>query len=556
MHLAQRAALFLSGLQWKRWEGLTRDPAAAQKRLLLEIIQRNQTTAFGRDHGFSSIRSVKDFRRQVPIGDYENFRPYVERAKQGEKAVLTSEPIIMFTMASGSTGEPKLIPVTESTRANHSRLTRLWYSRAFQDHPGCAAGKVFGLVGRTVEGYTAGGIPYGAASGLIYQSSPAWIKRIHALPYEIAEIKDFHAKYYLAMRVAIEQDVTFLGTPNPGTILRLVETADLFRDEIIKDTHDGTLSERFELAPNVRASLSENLSPNRSRAQALEKLGAAAGRLRPIDYWPHLQLIGCWKGGSVGVRLKELEPWFGVGTPTRDLGYLASEAQMSLPVSDEGSAGILTIDANFYEFIAEAEINSAKPITLTCDELESGGIYYVILTTAGGLYRYDINDVIRVAGFHGKTPLIEFLRKGRDVINITGEKLHVNQVIQAMELAQSSSGVSVQRYRACADVAQSRYAFAIEFAGATRAQESLARLLADLDARLCEINIEYAQKRESQRLKAPILQVMKPGWFERSVSSAQQRGARDVQFKAQLLRATPEEPDEISFTVDTTSKPG
>src|SRR5688572_9067641 len=143
MTLAQRAALLLSGLQWNRWERQTRDPAAAQKQLLREIVQRNQSTAFGRDQGFSSIKSVKDFRRQVAIGDYESFRPYIERAKQGEKAVLTSEPILMFTMTSGSTGEPKLIPVTESTRATHTRLTRLWYSRAFQDHPGSGAGKSF-----------------------------------------------------------------------------------------------------------------------------------------------------------------------------------------------------------------------------------------------------------------------------------------------------------------------------------------------------------------------------------------------------------------------------
>lgn len=506
--------------------------------------------AFGRDHGFSSIKSIKDFRRRVPIGDYENFRPYVERAKQGEKAVLTDESILMFSMTSGSTGEPKLIPVTESTRANHSRLTRLWYSRAFQDHPGCAAGKVFGLVGRTVESYTTGGIPYGAASGLIYQSSPAWIRRTHALPYEIAEIKDFQAKYYVAMRVAIEQDVAFLGTPNPSTILRLVETADRLRDEIIKDIHDGTLSDRSELASNVRAALSKNLSPNRGRARDLEKSAAATGRLRPIDYWPHLQLIGCWKGGSVGVRLKELAAWFGDAVPTRDLGYMASEAQMSLPVSDTGSAGILAIDANFFEFIAESEIASANPITLGCDELEVGGVYYVILTSAAGLYRYDINDVIRVAGFHGETPLVEFLRKGRDVTNITGEKLHVNQVIQAMEQAQRATGAGVKHFRAFADVGKSRYAFMVEIDGTKANDETLKRLLAELDTRLSGLNVEYGDKRKSERLRAPILCVMKPGWFERKASAALRTGARDVQFKAQLLSATPEDPSEIMSRVE------
>ena len=347
------------------------------------------------------------------------------------------------------------------------------------------------------------------------------------------------------MRVAIEQDVTFLGTPNPSTILRLVETADHFRAEIIKDIHDGSLSNRIELAGDVRLALAKYLSPNRQRAQQLEQSLAGTGRLRPIDYWPHLRLIGCWKGGSVGVRLKELVAWFGNQVPARDLGYMASEAQMSLPVSDSGSAGILAVDGNFYEFIPESEIASAHAIALGCDELESGGVYYPILTTAAGLYRYDINDVIRVTGFHGKTPLVEFLRKGRDVTNITGEKLHVNHVIQAMEQAQRATGAVVRHFRAFADMENSRYAFMVECDGAKANDATLSHLLAELDACLFEINVEYADKRKSARLQAPVLCVMKHGWYERKAAVALHAGARDVQFKAQLLSVIPEDPSEI-----------
>ncbi len=132
---------------------------------------------------------------------------------------------------------------------------------------------------------------------------------------------------------------------------------------------------------------------------------------------------------------------------------------MTLPISDSGSAGILALDENFYEFIPESEIASPSPTLLTCAELEEGSSYYLILTTPGGLYRYDINDVVRVAGFFNRTPLIEFVRKGRDVTNITGEKLHVNQVIQAMAQAQSAADIAVQHFRACADVERSLYAF-------------------------------------------------------------------------------------------------
>ena len=211
--------------------------------------------------------------------------------------------------------------------------------------------------------------------------------------------------------------------------------------------------------------------------------------------------------------------WFGDSMPVRDLGYMASEAQMTLPISDAGSAGILDVGANFYEFIPESEIDSAQPAPLTCAELREGDHYYLILTTPGGLYRYDINDVVRVAGFYKRTPLIEFVRKGRDVTNITGEKLHVNQVIQAMAQAQTTAGITVAALpRLCR-----RDAIALRLHGRVRRTQFRTRsrssnCSAHSMRNLSQLNIEYAQKRQSQRLKAPVLCVMQAGWFERKAS--------------------------------------
>lgn len=516
---------------------------------MLELVRRHRHTAFGREHGFAHIKTVADYRQQVPIADYERFRPYIDRLRNGEPSILTEDPPLMFTMTSGSTGEPKLIPVTEAARAAHARLTQLWYGRAFSDHPTCAAGKVFGLVGAAEEGRTPGGIPYGAASGLIYKSSPPWIQQAHALPYEIAEIKDFEAKYYTAMRLGLEQNVTFLGTPNPSTILRLAETADRFKQEIIKDIHDGRLSNSFAIADSIRQALASRLAANPQRAKELDSMIHGDDRLRPQSYWPNLGLIGCWKGGSVGVRLQEFESWFGATTAVRDLGYMASEGQMSLPISDKGSAGILAIDTNFYEFVPEAEIANTRASPLTCEELEVGVEYHLILTSAGGLYRYDINDVVRVAGYYQKTPLIEFLRKGRDVTNITGEKLHVNQIIRAMEQAQRAVGIAVRHFRACADIERSRYVFAVE-TDAAASPAALPALLNAIESSLCGLNVEYAQKRDSQRLKPPALWLMQPGWFERKTSAAMQKSVRDTQHKAQLLTTALEPSGEVLRVVE------
>ena len=549
MRLLVKAAAFVTRRQWTRWHKLTSKPQETQDRLLLDILGRNRSTRFGRDHRFESIGSLTDYRNQVATGDYERLRPYVELVQKGERDAITAEPIDSFTMTSGSTGEPKLIPVTAKTRENHRQLTRLWYYRALVDHPDLFNGKLLGIVSPAVEGVTAGGIPFGAASGLIYRSSPRWIQNAYAVPYEVSEIKDFEAKYYLIMRLALEQDISFFGTPNPSTILKLVQSASQNKYDIIKDIHDGTITSRFDLSAQLRASLASRLGKNLPRARRLESLIKHDGALRPKEYWPRLQLIGCWKGGSAGVRLKEFASWFAKTTPVRDLGYMASEAQMTLPVFDSGSAGVLAIDRNFYEFIPESEINSSAPTILTCSELEEGNLYYIVLTTPGGLYRYDINDVVRVAGFYNQTPLIEFVGKGRDVTSITGEKLHVNQLIDAMARAQRTSTVAVQHFRACADVEKSLYVVSVELDGVMPSRQSLVQLLQELEVGLRELNVEYAQKRESGRLGAPVLCVMKRGWFERKAQAILQRGGRDTQFKAQLLCVTPEDPDEIQLTL-------
>lgn len=550
MSLIHKAAAFVASRQWRRWDDLTKRPLEIQEHVLLDIVKRNRSTRFGRDHRFDMVRSIDDYRKQVEIGDYERLRPYIERTKNGEAGALTQEPVVMFTITSGSTGEPKLIPVTETTKKNHRELTRLWYYRAYVEHPSFMSGRLLGIVSPANEGCTPGGIPFGAASGLIYESSPRWIQDAYAVPYEVAQVKNFDAKYYLIMRLGLEHEITFFATPNPSTILKLVETADRCKEEILRDIRDGTIAARWDVPAEIRGNLARSLSKNPGRARQLEQIAGVHGALRPREYWPRLQLIGCWKGGTVGIRLKEFNRWFAEGAPVRDLGYMASEAQISLPITDDGCAGILAIDQNFYEFIPEAEIGSASSKVLNCAEIEIGEDYYPILTTPGGLYRYDINDVVRVTGFHHRTPLVEFVRKGRDVTNITGEKLHVNQVIQALEQAQRAAELSVRHFRAFADAEQSRYALLVEFDGSPPDQNRLSRLLDEWDSDLHRLNVEYAQKRESRRLREPVLWLMKPGWFERRTHTTLQSGARDVQFKAQLLSAIPEDSSEILVVLD------
>ena len=120
--------------------------------------------------------------------------------------------------------------------------------------------------------------------------------------------------------------------------------------------------------------------------------------------------------------------------------------------------------------------------------------------------------------------------------NLTGEKLSVNQIIDAIGRAQESTGVLVGHFRAEPDVDSSRYMIKIEFENAPTKDQFDAFLAATDDA-LSEVNIEYAAKRASGRLRSPVLQVMKPGWYERGKEKLVSEGKRLFQAKTVLLDA-------------------
>jgi hypothetical protein len=535
----------LRAQQWlhrRTFEAATERPADAQARVLRELLQTNAGTAFGRDHGFASLRTSRQYAQRVPIRDYEALRPYVSRLLGGERNVLTAEEPLAFATTSGTTGEPKLVPVTPTSARQSAALMRLWTVYALGDHPGLLDRQVLTMVGAAVEGTTPGGQPYGAMTGMTYQRLPWLVRRRHALPYAVALLRDHDTRYFVAARLALAQAVSSIGTPNASTLLRLADTAEQHGDELIRAIHDGTLGVS-DLAPiagaglsadQLRATLSAGLSPDRSRSTALARVAARRGRLTLGECWPELALLACWLGGSAGTQARRLDAHFG-DVPRRDLGLIASEGRLTVPVEDASAAGVLAVHTTFFEFIPEDEIDEPSRPRL-CHELEDGGRYYVIVTGANGLYRYDLNDVIEVRGFQRRTPRVAFVRKGRDMVNITGEKLHLNHLLHAVGAAERATGLDVWQFRLIPDVEAGCYDLLIELPHPAATRRSLGDFRTAFDRALAAVNVEYASKRRSRRLAAHRLFVMRPGWSERLCREEFARGRRDVQHKWNAIR--------------------
>ena len=545
MSLAGKLIAFVGKQSARRFDVATRDPLHTQTELLLGMLRKNANTEYGRRYHFSSINSIPDFQQHVPVITYADIQQDMERVAGGAKNVFTAEDPVMFAQTSGTTGKPKFIPVTPTDQGRaHKDQMRTWLYHAQKAHPGILDHKVVSMVSPAIEGYTDAKLPFGSTSGHIYKNMPGIVRRAYSIPYEVFEIEDYQAKYYCIMRIAIEHDVRFMATANPSSILQLMNKANEHSEDLIRDIRDGSLSRLLDIEPKIRASVEKRLSHNSNRAIELEVMRSRRdGRLVPGDYWPGLGLIGCWKGGTVGHYLEKFDQWFNPDgmrpVPVRDWGYLSSEARGSIPLSDDGSKGVLTVATNFFEFVAvdSLEANPDKPETwpfLTATNLEMDREYYIFVTTTSGLYRYDINDVIQVAGRYNETPEIVFLRKGRGMTNITGEKLSVNQVIDGVQSASRATGLIPAHFKAEADSDRSRYILRMEFTGYAEEQHALA-FLQEVDHYLKQVNIEYKAKRDSARLNAPIMHVMREGWYERGRRQQAASGKRVFQAKTEVL---------------------
>jgi hypothetical protein len=525
----------ITRVRWAKFAGLNRALAASQQALLLRMVGGAADTAFGRAHGFAGIKTRRDYQARIPIGAWDDFAPYIDRVVAGEHGVLTNDPPpAMFNRTSGTTSKPKLLPVGPAAIRGNQTTQKLWAYRAIQRHPHFLDGKAIPMVNKAVEGYTAQtNTPYGSVSGLMFRDAHPLAKRRYAYPYSVVEIADYRARRYALMRLAVAERVTFIPGSNPNSILKLFEMADEAKADLVRDIHDGTLSQNFDVAAPLRAAVMPLLKADPARARALEKM-AASGKLRPADYWPDLKLIGCWKGGTVGQFSAQLHDWCAPGLTLRDTGYMSSEAHISIPIDDSGSEGLLTTHVNVFEFVPEDEWGQPGARVLFADELEVGATYQILLTTPSGLYRYAINDVIEVTGMFGGAPLIRFLRKGRDVINIHGEKISANQIIQAMAAAASETGVRLNHYMFVSDIARSRYVLHVEFAEPSPSEH---RLATAFDQHLGALNYLFKGALATGTLAPTTLHVMRQGWFNAITDAKIAAGMGDSQFKPSVLGA-------------------
>lgn len=503
--------LALNGAQlWQRFSALCQDVATTQEQLLLELLQRNANSHFGEKYAFAALRSSAEFRARVPLHTWDEVAPWINVLVGGENNALTvDQAILRFVRTTGTTGTPKMIPLTEAAQQANAVTMNLRLLSVLQDHPEVLQGDILALANPAVSGHTATGIPYGAASGLALSNPPPALAQRFAYPPALLEISEPASRNYAMLRFAAERNLALAVGNNPHHFSQLFGLLPKYAFAIIDDIRHGKLTTPQALDADLQQRLEAHLRPNPQRAAALEALGALEAR----QVWPNLRLIVCWKTGLMSRFLDELAAICPPDTIFREYGYGASEGVFTIPLSDKTSAGVLSIHGIFFEFLPENTPFAPDAKTLLAHEVTVGERYQLILTTSAGLYRYCLGDLVEVNALFGTTPQITFLRKVGDVVNMVGEKIDARQVAEAMENAQRLSGVKVRHYQWLTNEGGLFYELCVEPI-AHIDEQSARQLLEDYEAQLRALNGVYHGLRNNKLLHAPKLRLMRHGWLE------------------------------------------
>ncbi len=428
---------------YRRFLAACRSPWQAQASRLRAILRQAADSAVGRDYGFAELARlrepsamVREYQRRVPIRSYHAMRADLDAVYAGEWRRLCPSQPIFFAMTAGSSGDFKYIPVTRESRREVGRASQVFYGAMQARWPALRQLKCQFLVGSAEGGYSPGGIPQGFASGFNYKNLPRALRHRFALPYWIFALPDADDRAYAAGRMLVsEQRLGALGAISPVNLINVKRALEQNVERLCADIAAGTLTLRKDATGAGRY----HGDPDPKRARTLQLVWQRTGTLPARLLFPSLQALVCWRGGNMGYHIHELEACF-EHRHHLEFPLSASEAVFAIPCDPVQAGGIVAVTTHFLEFVPEDSACDGTVTAFTADQLQLGVTYRIVVTTAAGLYRYDMEDLVRVTGFHEATPMIEFISKASRQVSVSNERLTEHDVTMAMLAASHARG--------------------------------------------------------------------------------------------------------------------
>lgn len=454
-----------------------KNPHKTQEKVFKELLKKGKKTVFGKDHHFDDIKTYEDFKKNVPISDYEGLKPYVDRVVAGESDVLWEGKPLYFAKTSGTTSGAKYIPITKDSMPTHIKAARnaLLFYILDKNDASFVNGKMIFLQGSPVL-QDKNGVKLGRLSGIVAHYVPKYLQKNRLPSWETNCIEDWDTKVNAIVKETINEDMRVIsGIPS---------WVQMYFEKLIEKT-GKTISEIF---PNFHFFIygGVNFEPYKNKFESL--IG------KKIDY----------------IEL-----------------YPASEGFIAYQDSQKAKGMLLQLDSGiFYEFIPANEFFDEKPTRISLKDVQMGVNYVIILNTTAGLWGYNIGDTIEFTST--KPYRIKVTGRIKHFISAFGEHVIGKEVEKALNDAITGTEINVSEFTVAPQVNPEAglpyHEWFIEF---ENEPENLDEFAKKIDTSMQKQNIYYADLIDGKVLRPLIIRKVKKGGFHAYMKSIGKFGGQN-----------------------------
>ena len=450
------------------YKGIRKSIATAvadQENILKNLVKTGRSTEFGREAGLEGVNSYEEFREAVPVRDYEQLKPWIEKIKQGRHNVLWKGKPIYFAKTSGTTSGTKYIPITRDSIPNHINTARnaLLCYMSETGNTRFADGKMIFLSG-SPELERIGDIPTGRLSGIVNHHIPRYLRTNQLPSYETNCIDDWETKLAKIVDETIDKNMTLISGIPPWM--------QMYFDELMNRTGKKV----GEIFPQFSVMVQGGVNFEPYRAKLMESIGRP---VHSIETFP------------------------------------ASEGFIAFQDSQEAEGLLLNSNSGiFFEFVPAGEIFNERPTRLSLRDVKVGENYALLINSNAGLWGYDIGDTVK---FVSTDPYrLVVTGRTRHFISAFGEHVISEEVEASMLRAAGEAGVQVTEFtvapRVSQDQGKSQHQWYVEF---EELPADLGAFSLKLDGYLRSRNVYYDDLVKGQILKPlEIVPVRKNGFIE------------------------------------------
>ncbi|MEJ7778196.1 MAG: GH3 auxin-responsive promoter family protein [Daejeonella sp.] len=383
----------LAVMQINRWK---KNAPESQEKILKKLIRHARDTAFGKDHHFAGIRSYEDFKKHVPLQDYEGLKPYIERVVAGESNVLWPGKPKYLAKTSGTTSGTKYIPISDISMQEHIKCAQnaLFCYIHETGKSEFIDGKIIFLQGSPVLEIKQG-IATGRLSGIVANHVPAYLQKNRLPSYQTNSIDDWEEKVEAIVDETINEDMRLISGIPPWVQMYFDRLSARRGGKKVKD-----IFKNFSLF--VYGGV--NFEPYRARLEE-----------------------------SIGQSIDSIET------------YPASEGFIAFQDSQKEKGLLLAVDSGiFYEFIPSDQYYSENPLRISLKDVQLDKNYALIMNTNAGLWGYSIGDTVK---FVSKDPY-RIIVSGRikHYISAFGEHVIAEEVESAILSVANEENVEITEF--------------------------------------------------------------------------------------------------------------